>query len=323
MSTWTLSSIIGEIGSSAGSSSVCSTVRCNFRSHLEMLVTSITPLCSQILSEGRSGRTNLSTSKLSSITCEIDSSTRSSKICCKFWTWLEILITSITLLCSQILSEIRSGRTGAGRSTICSAVVGFRFETPSSALPPTALSSPARCSAQQNAVEPCPAQNPRESGLRCAARFGLYLRSWSLRKLRSVHQTSQNCVLEGAAVVLVPARPTSPNRRLARTASAMRARRRGETRLFFKPLTAMQRAMPFNTQVKRDSISTQVNKEAWVKMNLEPKWQRMMHANPLMQQERTLLALSFLLHQSNESAVWGWCDVLTHDYLTRVLPVLP
>ena len=45
--------------------------------------------------------------------------------------------------------------------------------------------------------------------------------------------------------------------------------------------------------------------------------------NPLMQEERTLLALSLLLHQSNESAVWGWCDVLTHDYVTRVLPVLP
>ena len=81
-------------------------------------------LCSQFLSKIRSGRIILSVSKLSSIIRE-DVYTESLRVCStvryRFLSWLETSLTSNVSLCSEILTEIRSERTGAGRSTICSA----------------------------------------------------------------------------------------------------------------------------------------------------------------------------------------------------------
>ena len=54
-----------------------------------------------------------------------------------------------------------------------------------------------------------------------------------------------------------------PPPRLARTTPAMRARRRGKTRAFFRPLGAMHRAIAFNKNVKRDSLYSKCDSTLW------------------------------------------------------------
>ena len=51
---------------------------------------------------------------------------------------------------------------------------------------------------QQNAVEPCPGQHPRETDPRYGARFGL-----CARQPRSAHKSSQKRVPDGEAIALV------------------------------------------------------------------------------------------------------------------------
>ena len=57
-----------------GTSRNWSMMLCNIRCWLELVGTLTTPLCSQFLSEDRSGRTTLTTSKLSFTFCEMDPS---------------------------------------------------------------------------------------------------------------------------------------------------------------------------------------------------------------------------------------------------------
>ena len=71
-----------SINRSMGAARNCSLVLCKIWSLLEILGTSITPLCSQILSEIHYGKTILTTSKFSFIICQKDSSTMCSTVRC-------------------------------------------------------------------------------------------------------------------------------------------------------------------------------------------------------------------------------------------------
>ena len=186
----------------------------------------MTPLCSQSLSQIRD------------IGSRLVSSSNCSAVRCNFWSRLKILVTSITPLSTDPLRN--------------------SLQRPSQ---DTALRHHLRHCRQllhhlrhkQTLLNPVPGRT-LENLIPSA------LQDWSLleilvtsKKSRAAHQTSQNWAPDGVAVALVPVRPTSPPRRLAFIAHAMRVPRRGTTR----PLGAMQPAMPLNTMVRRASISTQ------------------------------------------------------------------
>ena len=144
-----------------------------------------------------------------------------STVRCNFWSWLEILAASIKT------AQPTDPRRNSLRQDSSSPDAVLRHHL----RPFLQLLHHLRHEAlvNQTLLNPVLGEIPRESDPRCAARFSSCSRSRSLRQSRSVHQTSQNCALEGVAVALVPVRPPSPPRRHARTAPAVRAQRLGTT----------------------------------------------------------------------------------------------